>query len=243
MNAAWLPSRSNKGQLLLGALDVDRRLGGGLPLAALHEIYSEEDDAGAALGFTFLIALRVAAPRPIIIVRDERCVRAFGRLYGDGVAALGGDPSMIYVVHSVGTLQTLRAADDAVACPVAGAVIVEPWRTAAAYDLTASRRIALHAERSAGLALMVRIGVAPTPSAAATRWHVRDAPSSPLAANAPGHPAFDISLLRHRGGVAGFDARVEWNRDHRNFHDAPLSRAAPAVAVGRARSARELRAA
>lgn len=241
MNITSLPSRSNIGKVSLGAENVDERLHGGLPRAALHEIYGAEDSSGAALGFALMVAVRAAAARPIIIVRDDRCVRSGGRVYGDGVAALGGNPNVIYLVHSVGTLPTLRAADDAVACQAAGAVIVEPWGAAAAYDLTASQRIALHAGYSDVPTLIVRKGVAPTPSAATTRWHVRGAPSRALAANAPGYPAFDITLLRHRRGVAGFEARLEWNSEHRRFYDAPLSRGIPAVAIGGARDPRQRR--
>lgn len=227
MNATLPASRTS-----LGAAEVDHRLGGGLVVGGLHEIHCDEDDCGAANGFALLLALRAAATRPIIVIRDDRCIRAFGRLYGDGVAALGGDPATITMVHGIGTLPTLRAAADAVACPAVGAVIVEPWRAAAAFDLTASRRLAMRAERVGVFALLVRLGGVPPPSAAATRWRVRSAPSRVLAANAPGPPAFDITLLRHRGGVAGFDARVEWNHDQRNFCDAPLSRGVPAVAAG-----------
>ena len=229
-------------RILFGAEEVDRRLGG-LFAAGLHEIHGDEDDASAASGFALLLALRAATARPIIVVRDDRCVRAFGRVYGDGIAELGGDPAMIYIIHGNGTLATLRAAADAVACPAVGAVIIEPWRAATAFDLTASRRLAMRASHVGVLAVIVRLGTVPVPSAAATRWRVCSAPSSALAANAPGHPAFDISLLRHRGGVAGFDARMEWNRDQRNFRDAPLSRGVPAVAAGRTRGAGERRAA
>jgi protein ImuA len=34
-----------------------------------------------------------------------------------------------------------------------------------------------------------------------------------LEADAPGKPAFDIELLRRRGGQAGLRWRVEWDRD------------------------------
>ena len=57
------------------------------------------------------------------------------------------------------------------------------------------------------------------PSAAQTRWRIGAAPSRPLPANAPGFPSFDVSLLRHRGGIAEFDAQVEWDRDQRSFRD------------------------
>eukprot|EP01035_Chromulina_nebulosa_P064639 gene64639-88434_t len=51
--------------------------------------------------------------------------------------------------------------------------------------------------------LLLRVAASPAASAAATRWLVQAAPSRPLAANAPGPPAFTVTLLRHRGGAAG----------------------------------------
>ena len=62
-------------------------------------------------------------------------------------------------------------------------------------------------------------------------------------ANAPGHPAFDVTLLRHRGGIAGIEARLEWNRDRQSFDQTPLPGGVPAVAIGGAGQAVERRAA
>ncbi len=222
---------------------LDRRLPGGLARGTLHDVYAGAEDAAAALGFALLLAVRTAAGGTIGVVRDDRAVREYGRLYGDGLAALGIDPAGLVVVHAADVTGVLRAAGDAVQCPDLGAVVVQPWAAAPAFDLTASRRLALRLERTRGFAVVVRIGVAPQPSAAMTRWQVRAAPSTALAANAPGPPAFDLSLLRHRRGVAGFDTRLEWNRDQHRFIEPPLSRPVPAVAAGRARDQGERRAA
>ncbi|MCQ4189807.1 hypothetical protein NEI07_09400, partial [Methylocystis sp. NLS-7] len=69
---------------------------------------------------------------------------------------------------------------------------------------------------------VTRVSASPAPSAAASRWLVRAAPSRALAANAPGSAAFAIFLLRQRGGAAGQEQhewRVEWNRDRGAFED------------------------
>ncbi len=236
MNKSDFALSSRTKVFTLGAMDVDRRLGPGLQRGALHELHADDDDVAAAIGFGFMLAWRSAPGKPIVLVRDDRCVHAFGRLSGDGVADLGGDPARLVVVHAADALATLRAAADAIDCADVGAVIVEPWRASPVFDLTASRRLALRAERSNVLTLAVRTGVDPAPSAATTRWQIRSAPSTPLAADAPGYPAFVISLLRHRGGVAGFDARVEWNRDWQSFSDAPQRGDIPAVAAVRTRN-------
>ena len=67
------------------------------------------------------------------------------------------------------------------------------------------------------------MAAAESPSVADTRWRVAAAPSVPLADGtpdgAPGHPVFDIELLRRRAGPAGVTWRVEWNRERRAFQD------------------------
>jgi protein ImuA len=100
-------------------------------------------------------------------------------------------------------------------------VLIEPWGNPKALDLAASRRLALAAARSNLPLFMVRAGATPEPSAAMTRWRVRSALSVELEANAPGHPAFGINLLRLRGGASGQTWIVEWDRDLRAFKDLP----------------------
>lgn len=217
-----------------GAEEIDARLGGGLVRGALHEVYAGPDDACPAAGFALLLALRGSPARPVIWLREDRGERDGGRLYLPGLVELGVDPGAVLLVTAPDALALLRAGADSVACGAVGAVILEPYGAAPRLDLTASRRLALGAGRTGVMTLVVRSGVEPSPSAAATRWRVSAAPSRALGANAPGPPVFEISLLRHRGGIAGFDARVEWDRDRRSFADAPLSRRVPAATPSRA---------
>ena len=228
-----------------GAPRIDARLGGGLARAALHEIYAAgEENGSAAAGFALLIGLRaMTAARPLVWVQEERGERRGGRLHGPGFVELGADPDAVVVVTAPDLLALLRAGADVVQCAAVGVLILEPWGKAAALDLTASRRLALAAARSGVMTLVVRVGAEPVPSAAQTRWLVAAAPSRALAAGAPGLPVFDISLLRHRGGVAAFDTCVEWDRDRRAFRDAPVSGVVPALAAGGTRDPAARRAA
>src|SRR3546814_15680394 len=77
----------------------------------------------------------------------------------------------------------------------------------------------LSAEKSSVTILLLRRDAEPMPSAADTRWQVRAAPSQALEANAPGHAALGIELLRRRAGPAGMRWRVEWNRDECIFRE------------------------
>jgi len=232
--------------ILFGAAGLDARLRGGLARGSLHEVYAgEEADASSAAGFAGMLAIRACdGQQPILWVREERSERTGGRLHAPGLLDIGIDPARMLLVSTPDLTATLRAGAEALRSGAVGVTVVEPWGKAPALDLTASRRLLLAAERSGVTILLLRIGAEPGPSAARTRWQVRAAPSVALAANAPGHPAFDITLLRHRGGVAGFAMRVEWDRDRHQFHQGsgpefgqqagnpPLSGAVPADAAG-----------
>jgi protein ImuA len=223
-------------RLSFGVAALDTRLGGGLAVAALHELYAtREGDRAAAAAFALLLTLRCGRTGPLVWLREDKA-RHDGRLYGMGLAELGGDPARLLLVQAPDTLALLRAGAESVACAAVAAVILEPWGKAGAVDLTATRRLALAAARSGVLTLLLRSGDA-GPSAAHSRWQVSAAPSAALAANAPGAPAFEISLLRHRGGVAAFETLLEWSRESRSFA-APLSGGPPAAAVQRADAAR-----
>ncbi|UVO55681.1 ImuA family protein [Sphingomonas sp. SUN039] len=216
-----------------GVDGIDARIGGGLRQSALHEVFAASAaDGSAAAGFAVMIAMRASVSgRPVIWVREQRCGPHSGHLYAAGLVELGFDPDDLILIEAPDVRAVLRAGADIVKCRQVGAVVIEPRGKAPLLDLTASRRLSMAAAVSGVLTLVLRVDAEPAPSAAQTRWQVAAAPSSPLAANAPGAPAFDIALLRHRGGIAGFEARLEWNRDTRSF--TPLSGGVPAVpAVG-----------
>lgn len=224
----------------LGAPKVDARLQGGLPRAALHEILCEKlVDIAPASAFALLLALRLAdAKRPLIWVQEQKTVQLSGHLYPPGLIAMGGNPDDMVLVDVRDIKEALRAAADIIRSGAAGTMILLA-RDSAVIDLTATRRLALAAERTDVLALLLRFDAKSVPSAAYSRWQVTSAPSRPLLADAPGFPAFDISLTRHRGGVAPFAARVEWNHEKRSFRDSPLSGGLSAIAVGGAAQAAE----
>jgi protein ImuA len=213
---------------------TDARIGGGLMQQALHEFFAASvDDGNATACLAAMLAVRSCpVGRPVIWVRESRCSARVGRLYAAGLHELGCDPGRILLVDAPDSRAVLRAGADIVKCGQVGAVIVEPWGKAPLLDLSASRRLSIAAANSGVPVLVVRVDAAPAPSAAQTRWQIASAPSLPLAGGAPGHPAFDIALLRHRGGFAGFEARLEWNRDIRSF--AALSGGVPAAAAVRA---------
>jgi len=219
----------------------DDVLGGRLARGRLHEFYAAEDeDSAGAAGFTAAVAVTLAQPgQAILWLRTRRAVRPGGLIQALGWAELGGFPGHALVGELPDAMALLRAAVDALRCPALGAVIVESRGAMRELDLTASRRLALAAEKSGVPLLLLRAQAAPLPSAAQTRWQVASAPSRALPGNAPGLPTFDVTLLRQRAGPCGLAWRLEWDRDQRIFRESALSGAMVSVPADRPAAAGE----
>lgn len=204
----------------------------GLQRAQLHEVYaSEQADGPAAAGFTLALALAAGA-LPTLWIRTEADEAQAGRLHASGLVELGLPPSSLLLVLVRDAAARLRIAADAARCAGLGTVLVESWGPAPEWDLTATRRLQLAAEASGVTVLGMRIGAAPVPSAAATRWGVSAFPSAALEADAPGLPTFQVECLRRRGGPAGARTCVEWNREDKCFEQAALAGAGVSMVAG-----------
>jgi protein ImuA len=216
--------RLDDAQVGFGAQALDAQLGGGLLRGALHEVYAGSPlNAASAAAFALLLAWRASEGKPIFWVREEPSSFLEGKPYGHGLAELGIAPDALLLVNVPNSIAALRAGSNITRCGAVGAVIIELIGKAPALNLTASRRLSLAAGQTGVMTLLLRIGAEPMPSAAHTRWKIASAPSTPLPANAPGSPAFEVTLLRHRGGIAGIETRLEWNRDRQTFDQTPLS--------------------
>ena len=212
--------------------------------AGLHEIYASTVDAAAATGFALGLASQCGKQKAAILwARHEALHSEAGYVYPPGLVEFGLSPNAITLVRLPHVQSLLQAGLDAARCRALAAILVEFQGEAKAYDLVASRKLALAAKNS-GLALfLVRHGGHVLASAAETRWQLRSAPSRPRSANAPGAPAFEATLLRQRGReatLAGQTWCVEWNRDARVFENrksrrqdtAPLLRPVAALSFG-----------
>ena len=217
-------SRPAEGRLASGHARFDDALGGGLAIGRPHEFFAADAlDATSAAAFAALVALRTPGTAPLIWLLTRDAGRRGGRIYAPGIAELGGDPDRLLLVEASDPKMLLACANDAVRCAGSAAVIVESWGQFPLLDLTAGRRLALGARDAGTALLMLRLNAAPAPSVAETRWSVAAAPSRALEADAPGAPAFDLELLRWRGGPAGTRWRLDWNHDEKRFEDATLS--------------------
>lgn len=221
LDASYTPApHGEASNRILGIARVDDWLGGGLRGDGLHEFHAAEpEDLASTLSFALLLgALPVAAGRPglLWLRRGSRMVP-----YGPGLADLGLDPGAITLLSLADDRAVLRAALDAVRAGATGAVLLELAGRQPLLDLTATRRLVLAASETRTLVLLVRSDAQPSSSAAHSRWQVASAPSCPLEADAPGLPAFDLRLLRYRGGREGLHIILEWNRDTASFRERP----------------------
>ena len=202
----------------------------------LHELHAATPaDAPTAAAAALLMALAATPDRPIAWLRLQSAERLTGRLYGPGLAELGLPPDRLLLAALPDDLALLKAGADLLKSRALGAVLFELHGPCRQLDLTASRRLALAAATGDCLALMLRVSAQPAPSSAWRRWQVAAAPSRPLAARAPGAPAFAFDLLRNRAGPAGATHRLDWTSgrlaprtpDTPEIPDAPALSCAP----------------
>lgn len=199
----------------LGHPQADSVLGGGLKPGALHEVFA----AGwCASSFAVLLAMLTARNRPLFWVRPDYEGLEYGAVSPGGLAELGGDPNKLILVKTRKADDALAAANDILACPHAGAVLLEIRGQPKVLDLIASRRLSLAAGESGVSAILLREGATVEPSAALTRWDIASAPSR-IDDDDWGNPVFDARLTRHRmGGLGAF--HMQWDCNHVAFHPA-----------------------
>lgn len=210
----------------------------GFARGALHEIYAAPADATAGFGFALAAAADAATGRPVLWVSSDLCRGETGAPYAAGFVEYGLDSAAFTFALARNDVEGLKAGLEGLRCAGLGAVLVELWSEARAFDLTASRRLALAARKSNITVLALRFAVAATSTAAYSRWRIRPAPSGVLAAQAPGAPAFNVALERHRSVMAGQTFLVEWDRELRIFRthasNAALSRPMAPISGSRA---------
>jgi protein ImuA len=193
----------------------------GLPMleeAGLHEIYAaREADSAAALGFALTLQAIGKGENPILLISHDLMMLEWGMPYGAGLAELGLAPERFIHVALRDPANILQAALEGARCKALAGVVLCFRGASRAYDLTASRRLSLTARAQETRIILLRAGAPPMPSAAESRFLIRAAPSQALFDHAPGQPAFDLTLLRHRNGSEGGRFILEWNRDVRRL--------------------------
>lgn len=175
---------------------------GGLPLAGLHEIMGE--DFGAIVGFSSILLARAQAA---LHGRSLLWIAAEPDAYPPGLATLGLDAARLILVRAPRQADALWAAEEALRSPAIAAVLL----LGTAPNLTETRRLQLAAETGGGIGLLLReTAEEGGPGAALTRWRVAPATAAAATPHHLGEPAWELALLRARGGRPGAWF-AEWN--------------------------------
>jgi protein ImuA len=198
-----------------GIASIDKVLGGGLAMGALHEVAAAaEPEIAAATGFTLALAAR--RPRGAVLwVAEDMGLRESGQPYGLGLDEIGLQPERLVTVAATRVRDVLWAMEEALRCKALAAVIGEV-REARSLDDVAARRLSLAANAGGALALLMLARPSPHPSPAVTRWVVGAAPSAPDH-HGIGPPRIRVDLVRNRLGRLG-TWMLEWSCVDQRFH-------------------------
>jgi protein ImuA len=182
------------------------RLPGGLgerwPLPALSnpilsELFATHPRDGGWAGF---LLAQIDSAKPLLWIQDRMAILESGRIHPPGMPT----QNLIHVEAS-NARDALWAMEEGVRCAALSCVIGELWGNPKALDFTATRRLAVAAERSHVPCWLVRLGGIANLSGARMRWRIASAPSilDPFDPRAPGLPAWDAELFRARGASPG----------------------------------------
>ena len=87
-------------RVALGHVAADAALRGGLASGAMHEVFAEGRQSGAATGLVAGFAGRLSPRRPLVWVRQDFCEIESGALSMSGLSELGLDPRLVVSVHA-----------------------------------------------------------------------------------------------------------------------------------------------
>ena len=205
------PRRAGDEQAVAGAIGERWRLPGtdafgadeaeadkaGASAATLAELFAASPRDGGWAGF---LLGQVDRARPLLWVQERMAILESGRVHPPGLAVA----DLIHV-EARDAKSALWAMEEGLRCAAIGAVIGEIWGNPAALDFTATRRLAVAAERHGVAAYLIRLGGSANLSGARLRWRVASAPSlpHPLNRQAPGAAVWAAELFRARGAAPG----------------------------------------
>jgi protein ImuA len=175
----------------------------------LSELFAASPRDGGWAGF---LLAQIEHRKPLLWVQERMAILEAGRLHPPGLPF----HNLIHV-EARDARDALWAMEEGLRCSGLSAVIGELWGDPAALDFTATRRLAVAAERFGVPCWLVRLGGAANLSGARMRWRIGSAPSllHPLDPKAPGAPAWQAELFRARGFAPG-----RWTV----VHDGPADR-------------------
>jgi protein ImuA len=163
----------------------------------LSELFAASPRDGGWAGF---LLPQLAAGKSLLWVQDRMAIHEAGRAHPAGL----GSRELIHVTARHAR-DALWAMEEGLRCSGIGAVIGELWGNPTALDFTATRRLAVAAERSGVPCWLVRLAGTANLSGARMRWRISSLPSlpHPFDFKAPGQAAWDAELFRARAAAPG----------------------------------------
>lgn len=167
----------------------------GAGVATLSELFAGNVRDG---GWTGFLLPQLPTAKPWLWVQERMAILESGRLYPPGLRT--GADQLIHVAAR-DAREALWTMEEGLRCTSIGAVIGEIYGDPQALDFTATRRLAVAAERHGVAAFLIRLGGHANLSGARLRWRVASAASlaNMLNAKAPGPSAWEAELFRARG--------------------------------------------
>jgi protein ImuA len=163
----------------------------------LSELFAASPRDGGWAGF---LLAQLPRGKPLLWVQERMAILEGGRVHPPGMPGV----DLIHVEAS-DARSALWAMEEGLRCPGLSCVIGELWGDPRALDFTATRRLAVAAERHGVAAFLIRLGGHACLSGARMRWRIASAPSlaHPFNPKAPGPPVWDAELFRARGFAPG----------------------------------------
>nr|WP_314446134.1 recA-like protein [uncultured Sphingomonas sp.] len=148
-------------------------------------------------GWTGFVLHHLSPAKPLLWVQERMAILESGRVHAAGLGPLG--PNLIHV-EARDAKAALWAMEEGLRCEGLGGVIGELWGDPQALDFTATRRLAVAAERTGVACWLVRLAGAANLSGARERWRLASAPSlaHTFDPKAPGAPRWSAELFRSR---------------------------------------------
>jgi protein ImuA len=167
------------------------------PSPTLSELFAGHPRDGGWAGF---LLAQLATDKPLLWVQERMAILESGRVHPPGLPSL----NLIHV-ETRDACDALWAMEEGVRCTALSAVIGELWGDPRALDFTATRRLAVAAERSGVPCWLVRLGGQANLSGARMRWRIASSQSLPssLDPRAPGIATWNAELFRARGHPPG----------------------------------------
>jgi len=173
------------------------------PSPTLSELFAASPRDGGWAGF---LLAQVGTEKPLLWVQERMAILESGRVHPPGLPT-----QKLIHVEARDARDALWAMEEGVRCAGLSCVIGEIWGDPKVLDFTATRRLAVAAERSHVPCWLVRLGGTVNLSGARMRWRIASASSllNDLDPKAPGALAWDAELFRARGSPPG-----RWNIAH-----------------------------